>query len=483
MEHRHASLFRVVFTPSCLVLFLYCARVRSAPVTPSVVDVMKNDTRLCATARFLYDSEYVKPCGVTAYPTASITYSLETLNNFLCLGVYDTAYKICQYSSQLQTPLNSTFDSYVRSIVDKYTPNDNKAQEDFCKGLQGFRSQYEKVDSLLKQLVRSLNTPHACEKVCFDLDDKFRPLCAVLAWIKNNDDAMSAKRTETKYDPAALDKPFVNHDEMTSNEKTTLTESKKIEKLTESKKIEKEEKEPKEQNEKQVIIDSNNDNVKEGDSNVPGNAPIAENVKFDEEKIKSDTDKANNSQKKINNTLEKPVQKSVPSIFKENRENTDTELDTNAAIEKSIKDIPPSDDSQGVSINKPINNINKNVVNEGIADKSNKEQSITDSKPSTLSENTQDHYDAENPEENMENDIDGINNCKLSMFKNIYSSICLIYFSQYMKILNKSNKNKLEVYCIFFQNFVYFCNTFLYKKIKYMNCLHVMKYLYIYIFS
>lgn len=389
-------------------LFLSFTEVKSAPVASSIIDIMKNDSKLCPTAKFLYDSEYIKPCASMAYPTASL--NLETLNNFLCLGVYDTAYKICQYSSQLQIPLNST--AMFNSYVEKYIPVDNKAQKDFCNSLQGFTSLYDKIDLLLKQLVKSLNTPRACEKICFDLEDKFHPLCAVLAWIKNNDDVISAKKIETKYDPVETDKSYIMQDE-TSNGKTTLIESKKTEI-----------KEPKEQNGKQIITDSNdnNNNIVKGNSNIPDNAS---DIKFDEEKTKSDTEKANNIQKKINNTLEKQAHKSVLSI-QENKGNTDTELDTNTAIEKSIKGIPPSDDSQDISKNKPINNINKNV-NEEIAEKSNKEQNINDLKPSTLSENTQDHYDAENPEGNMENDIDGINICKYELIiciVNVYMCIC-----------------------------------------------------------
>lgn len=412
MENHYANLFRVILL-NCFV-FLSFTEVKSAPVAPSIIDVMKNDSKLeCPAARFLYDSEYIKhPCASTAYPTAPLT--LETLDNFLCLGVYDTAYKICQYSSQLQIPLNST--AMFNSYVEKYIPN--KAQKDFCNNLQGFTSLYDKIDSFLKQLVKSLNVPRTCEVACFNLEDNFRPLCAVLAWIKNSDDVINAKKIETKHDTVVTDKSYMIQEEKTSNGKTKPIESKKIEI-----------KESKEQNGKQIITDSNNNNnnVKEGNSNVPDNVPLVD-AKFNEERIKSDTETTNNIQKKINNTSEKQAHKSVPLIFQENKENTDTELDINTAIEKSIKDIPPSDDSQGVSKNKPTNNINKSVINEGIAENSNKEQNINEYlKPSTISENTQDHYDAENPEGNMENDIDGINICK-------YELIMCIVINVYMCI-------------------------------------------------
>ncbi|XP_011878396.1 PREDICTED: trans-Golgi network integral membrane protein 1-like [Vollenhovia emeryi] len=396
MENRHIDLFRVIFMLNCFVPFLSFTGVTSAPVIPpSIIDIMKNDSKLCQTSKFLYDSEYARPCASMAYPIASWNYDPETLSNFLCLGVYDTAYKICQYSSRLQIPLNST--ATLNSYVEKYVPNKTKTQEDFCNSLQGFTSLYSKIDFFLAQLVESLNTPHTCVKICFDLRDKFHPLCAVLAWIKSIDDMMKSVKVETTHDLVPTDKPPMNQlkDGVTGDIKTTQVESKTIEV--------KEPKESKEQNRKQITIDSNNsNNVKEGNSNVPDNAP------FDEEKTKFDTEKANNIQKKINNnTLETQVHKLIPSIFNENKENSGTELGTNVDVAKPIKNMPPNSDSQAPSINKAINNAKK-VVNEENAEKSNKLQEIDDLKPSTLSENTQDHYDAENPEVNMENDIDDV---------------------------------------------------------------------------
>lgn len=401
---------------NCFVLFLSFTGVRSAPVAMSIIDVMKNDSKICPTSKFLYDSKYTKPCASIAYPTTSWVYcNSETLNNFLCLGVYDTAYKICQYSSQLQILFNNT--ATFNSYVEKYVLNEHE-QEGVCLSLQGFTPLYDKIESLWGPLVESLNIPHKCGKICFDLEDKFQPLCAVLAWIKSIDDNMmkNVKEIETKHDLVASDKPHVSQskDEVTGDIKTTPVESKN----TETKEF----KEP----DRKQIVDFNN-SVKKGNANVPDDVPLTD-LKSNGEKTKFATEKENNNQKKINNTSETEAHKSASAIFKENKEyNIGTELDTNAEVPKPIKNIPPNSDSQAPSINKAINNINKNV--EENAQKSNKEQNVDELKPSTLSENTQDHYDAANPDENMENDIDGIitfntYSCNvLSMFINVYLSI------------------------------------------------------------
>ncbi|XP_011704711.1 PREDICTED: trans-Golgi network integral membrane protein TGN38-like isoform X2 [Wasmannia auropunctata] len=377
MENHYAGLFRI-FMLNCLVLFLSFAGVRSAPVTLSITDVMKNDSNICPTSKFLYDSKYMESCASMAYPTTSLDYNPATLPTFLCLGIYDTAYKICQYSSQLQIPVNNTaFNSYM----EKYVPNENQAptsktfSEDFCNSLQGFTSLYNKIDSLWGELVKSLNTPHQCMRICFDFQDKFRPVCAVFAWIKSiNDNIKNAKKTEILHEFPVSDKPYMNQskDEVTVDIKTI--ESKRIETKDDLN----------EQDRKQIANNINN-NVKEG--NVPGDVLP---VKADEEKTKSDTEKVY-IQKKINNISEIQVHKSE----KENR--IDTNLGTNAEVAK------PKDNSdlQVPSMNNAVNNI-KN------AQKSNKEQNIDDFKPSTLSENTQDHYDAGNLDENVENDIDDV---------------------------------------------------------------------------
>ncbi|KYN07913.1 PREDICTED: trans-Golgi network integral membrane protein 1-like [Cyphomyrmex costatus] len=393
MENRCTDLFRVILMLNCLVLFLSFTEGRSAPVALSVIDIMKNDSKICPTSQFLYDSKYTKLCANVAYPIPSWVYSSETVNSFLCLGVYDTAYKICQYSSQLQIPFNNT--AAFNSYVEDYVLNENK-QEDVCNNLQGFTPLYDKIDLLWGPLVENLNVPHKCSKICFDLQDKFQPLCAVLAWIKSFDDNMmkSIKEVETKHDLVTSDKPHISQskDEVTGDIKTTPIESKKTET-----------KEFKEQDRKQLV--DSNDSVKKGNSNVPDNVPLT-NVKSNREKTKFPTEKENNIQKKMNNTLE--THKSASAIFKENKENSiGTELGNNAEVPKPMKNIPLNSDSQAPSINKAINNINENVKEEN-TQKSNKEQNVDDLKPSTLSENTQDHYDAANPEENMENDIDDV---------------------------------------------------------------------------
>ncbi|XP_012521355.1 trans-Golgi network integral membrane protein 1 [Monomorium pharaonis] len=385
MESHYADLFRITFMLNCFLFFSF-AGVNSAPVTLNIIDVMKNDSKLCPTSKFLYESEIIKLCASVTYPTAPWNYNPDNLTNFLCLGVYDTAYKICQYSSQLPIPLNNTatFDLYLK----KYVPNENEPQEEFCSRLQGLTSLYNntEINQFWKPLVKNLNIPHTCFRICFDFHDKFRPLCAVLAWIKSIDDDMvkRANKVETKHNLVATDKTHISQSkEEIVDIKITPIESKKIET-----------KESKKQDEKQITLDSNknNNDVKGSNLNIPGNAPLADGEKLDDEKTKSDTGQANNIQKKVNSSLETQAHKG-------NKESSIvTEFDTNAELANPMKGISPNGDSQI-----PSRNVNNKVINEENAEKS-KEQDIDSIKPSTISENTQEHYDAGNPDDNMEND-------------------------------------------------------------------------------
>ncbi|KAL6262149.1 hypothetical protein P5V15_007246 [Pogonomyrmex californicus] len=403
MGNRYAHLFCIM--PNCFILFVFFTGVKSAPMKPiSVIDIIKNDTKLkeCPTSKILYESDYIKPCASMAYPNTAWNYRhSDTLSNFLCVGIYDTAYKICEYSSRgLQISLNSTatFDTYVEKYMVKY-PSEDKNQEEFCNNLQGFTSVYNKTSLLWGQLVKNLGIPHKCMKICFDFEDKFHPLCAIFAWIKSIDNIQKANKIE-KYDLTSSDKPSMIDQlkDETINIKIMSNKSKTVSQA----------KEFKDDDRERSTANSNNNKV-ENNSYILNNVPIPD-VKSGEE-VKSDTGKLNNIQKK-KITVESQAHKSASPVLEENKDIGDIKLETKMTIPeitKSTKNFPANNDLLSTSIKNTLDNIShKKVVNEENAEKLNKEQDIEDLKTSTLSENTQDHYDAENPEEDMENNMDDV---------------------------------------------------------------------------
>ncbi|XP_070156092.1 trans-Golgi network integral membrane protein 1 [Polyergus mexicanus] len=394
MENRYA-LFRVTLVLNILILVISFTRVMSVPAKPTITEVMKNDKNLCDTSKFLYESEYTKLCALLPYPNDFLSFT-KNLNIFLCLGVYDTAYKICQYSSQLppQIPhFNST--AILTTYIEKFAPNASPTQQkEFCDSLQGFTSLYNKTYSFLNLLVESLNKSYKCQKICFDLEDKFRPLCALFAWIKKFDDIKKAKRTETKH--KTIESLITPSNETTSNSRSSSIAA-KIENY---------------ETNTNNTINQNDNKVEKSNLNMSGIVPTVY-AEPDVEKIKPDTEKSSKGEKKSNDASigtqphKVPVLVSVP--FDENEKNTiDTKTDTNK-IAKPMN-TPANDDLQVSSINNPVDDVPKKDLNEEKAEEVNKEQNTDDLKTSTLSDNTQDHYDVGNPEEDIEPNVADSNN-------------------------------------------------------------------------
>lgn len=389
MENRYV-LFHVALVLNILILVFFTGVISTPVIQPSITEVMKDDTNLCRESKLLYESEYAKLCASLPYPTASLNFTEQNLDIFLCLGVYDTAYKICQYPRVL---FNTTvLIPYLKKFISDATLIQEKEKK-FCDNLQ-FTSSYNKIDSLFKPFIEELNKSYKCQKICFDLNDKLKPLCAVFAWIKKFDDIKKANRTETKHD-------IVTSDLVTSNETTSKWNSKvELKQTPEVTEV----KEPNEQNANKLIAIPENNNVKKTNSNVPQTLPTV-HAELDEEKI-LDSEKSNKDQKKLDNLKTTPHKSSSPMLDNKNIDKTET----NVKIVKPTKTIPISSnaDLQVSSMNNPVSNVPKeDVVNEEKGEEF-KEQN-DDLKTSTLSENTQDRYDPEearNPEEDVETNID-----------------------------------------------------------------------------
>ncbi|CAL1686753.1 unnamed protein product [Lasius platythorax] len=376
MENRYA-LFHVASMLNVLILVVSFTGVISSPM-PNIREVMKNDTNLCEASQFLYDLESTKRCAFLPYPSASLNFTYETLDTFLCLGVYDTAYKICQYSNQLQISPSDT--AVLPPYTEKFVPRGNVTQENkFCDSLHGFTSSYNKIDSFLKSLVENLNKPHICQIICFGLKDKLNPLCSIFAWIKKIDDIKKANRIEIKHDPTTSDKLVTTRSNETANNSGIVVDAKKI----------LEENETNKQNTNQFLTNSANDIVE--------NANLNESINVESDAEKAKSEKSSKVQKK----LDVPSETQKP-MFEGNRKNYIENKETNVAVTKPTKNTSANSESQVPSINDLAGNVPKN---EEKGEDFYKEQSTDDLKTSTLSENTQDHYDGENPEDT--DDADG----------------------------------------------------------------------------
>ncbi|CAD1469579.1 unnamed protein product, partial [Heterotrigona itama] len=365
------NVIRSFFGFSTFVLFLYCMKVSSVlsvPTAQNIINVMKNDTELsCKIPTFLYENNITEECNDVAYPGQNITYQrdIKSMNTFLCLAFYDTLYKVCQSSQHYKYLTNvTTFYSYIHNFFPGEKESD---QTIFCKNIKDIKFAYKKVEPLLSHV--HLNSSHTCYLICFDMSEKFIPLCAILAWNKNIDDTKQMNKNlekkpedvlkikiktnqeveEQQFSPIA-DKTFNGiSKENADNIKSKIDKPTTINVLL-----------PKKQNSAKSVIKSNTNNY----SNI--HQPIV--TYTTEKKIETNVEKA-----------DVPENLGIAS-------NTDGKI-VDEKVEKTNVDI-----NSGVKGN--INDVNEDV------------------KTSTISENTQDH---QNPIINEDGDWSRMEDNKLSI--------------------------------------------------------------------
>lgn len=388
MENRNAHLFRINCMPNLLVLLLSPAIVASLSTKDSVIDVMKKDTNLCNNINVLYESEYIKSCSTVEYPTQAWNTKEDNLDQYLCLGVYDTAYKICHYSDRISFNNVEVFN--LNKEIEKFIPTgtEENKEEKYCKkNLQEFTMLYSKLESNWGPLVEWIRKSRTCQKICFEFNvsSTFRPLCAVLAWIKDIEDKIKKSNAPgTNHNPVAP-KPLVVHQ----------TEDKKLEaevKGTEQKEKKTEAEEPKEQL---------NDKMKNTSSNIPN-----EHTQPNTEKADSDLEKSSKQpQKTLNSTAPKTQDHNPSDKGKEDAGNI--KVETNAEAPKAPDNVP----SKG--------NVSMKEVAKGEnaeePDKK-KTEEFEETKTSTISENTQDQYGAGNSDD-LQDTVEGISNENINTYK------------------------------------------------------------------
>lgn len=380
MEDRNAHLFRINCMLDFFVLLIFSVVVTSSPTTKSIGDVMKKDNNLCENSKVLYESAYTKNCTTSEYPIQTWDKTEPTLDKYLCLGVYDTAYKICQY---ITIPLNSeTFNSNVEKFFPNFsgTPVENKDMK-YCEdNLREFTLLYSTLKSSWGPLVDKIGKPHSCQRICFDFDINFRPLCAVLAWIKSiSDDEMKKSNVPAmSQNPPALDamKVPANHQSVDMETELKASENKP------------EAIEPKEQM---------HDKPKDVSSGMPN-----EHTQLNTEKLNSEKSNKQETQKTLNDTSPKMVIDHNPRE-KGKEDVSNVKVETNGEAPKAPDNVPSKED-----INTRGDVKVTNVEN------TDKKAEVEDINTSTLSENTQDHNG--NQDDDTGDSIDGIINENINIF-------------------------------------------------------------------
>lgn len=365
---------RLFSSLSTFILLLYSVDVSSAQedrqTVQNIMDVMKNDGSLCKEGLFLYESTITKSCTEINYPKDNIKLEYNNIDTFLCLGVYDAWYKVCNYSSQLQRPISAaTFEADIK----KFSPGNNITERTkFCESIKDITPTYNVTKPLLSSLTTTLQNPQNCFFTCFGfIGQKFNRLCAILAWSKSLvEEARKATKIQTTAtQTATADKTEIND-----------TEQKKSQQISESG-----------QAMKTVTTENGNNNiVSDSKVKLPSDA-----IKEQEENVRQPVSQVKH--KTLVNTADvkpetpadtqannKPQEK-PKTIDPSNPKGVNVPNDPNLSIEHSPdKFLNNTEDQQ--SIVNPEDDNQIKASNEKV-------------KTSTISENTQDHDNLANQEE------------------------------------------------------------------------------------
>ncbi|KAK2583255.1 hypothetical protein KPH14_009268 [Odynerus spinipes] len=399
--------FRIIY--ALCIIFLRFPLYYLAPVAQiSYTDVINNDTSLCDNSikQFLCQSKFTKDCTQLNYPQNIDKLSLDNDNveTFLCLGMHDTIYKICQYIKH--ETWSSTFskqedlDLSIQKLTE-FKPNDKAFSqsmtsntEGFCKNLSEFTPMYDKVQPALSKLAKLLKNLFKCNQICFDINDSLNPLCAVLAWINQIDQTIKKNAVTTKNS-----KPSSTTNDNSNIPKSVQQEENRIE---------------------QVNIDHEHSaNIQNAVSSkgTKKNDMVTQNVPnivlLNANKLQPSINSFNNDNKPM--PKEKVLSTVAHSVtMKQNSTTTNSASQTNVPnpiMESGKKHSQPHDikdtlDSVVIDTNQPAKEVsqkddiptndnriidtNKNVNNKAIS------PSVEDVKSTTLSENTQDSIAEDN---------------------------------------------------------------------------------------
>lgn len=374
------NVIRSFFGFSTFVFFLYCMKVSSVltisvPTSQNSINVMKNDVELsCKIPTFLYENNITANCHDVVYPDGqNITYQhdLKSMNTFLCLAFYDTLYKICQSNQHYKYLTNvTTFYSYIYNFFPGEKESD---QTTFCENIKDIKFAYKKVQPLLSHV--HFNSSHTCYSICWDMSEKFVPLCAILAWNKNIDvtkqmnknlekEPQDVLSTQIKTNPETEEQQLnpIADKTFTGMSKGNADTKSKIDKSTTTNVL------PKKQNNAKSVVNSNTNSNHQQIVTKPTEKKVETNVAD----VPENLDIASNTDDTIR---DEKIEKPNPDAS-----NTDDKI-RDEKIEKTNPDI-----NNGAEEN--MNDVNEDV------------------KTSTISENTQDHQNPINEDDwsHMEND-------------------------------------------------------------------------------
>lgn len=155
--------------------------------------VIYNSTNLCDNPikDFLHEWKYTTNCTTMKYPKEinQLKVTETNIEMFVCLRTYEIIYKTCTLGREDEW-VNIIHDKKNLDLTIKNLTRTNSNDLDMnnrCLNLSEFLPTNKELQPPLETLRESLNDTFVCKKVCFDLNKKMLPLCAVLELINEID--------------------------------------------------------------------------------------------------------------------------------------------------------------------------------------------------------------------------------------------------------------------------------------------------------
>ncbi|KAK0161457.1 hypothetical protein PV327_009926 [Microctonus hyperodae] len=178
----------------------------------TIADEIKKDKNVCEITSQIQNSKYLQECDKLEFPdknsevrnTKNVT--KENVNQFLCIALYDSFVKICQYSNDKDTSKKpgtneisvwnnqKVFDNSIERIK----KNGSDYLWDICKQIEKYSPVYNKTNAFVEQLTLMFIDPVKCVVFCERDDKTIEPLLIALSVINKEFHEKIIDNTEKK---------------------------------------------------------------------------------------------------------------------------------------------------------------------------------------------------------------------------------------------------------------------------------------------
>ncbi|KAK0091687.1 hypothetical protein PV326_002858 [Microctonus aethiopoides] len=202
--------FNVAIFFCFLANFLFSNHVYEAAQLPKpalkIADVIKNDKNVCDITSEIQHSQYLQECNKLEFPNNNFEVTKENVNQFLCIALYDSFVKICQYNNVKDTTKKGEINEISvwnnETVFDKAIEVINKNGDHdlwyICQQIKKLSPVYNKTSGFVGKLKSKFNNTLKCAEFCENDPRTIKPLLIGLYIINQKFDEKVIDNTEKK---------------------------------------------------------------------------------------------------------------------------------------------------------------------------------------------------------------------------------------------------------------------------------------------